>query len=229
MTLRVIVVDDESVTASAHAEYIRSRSGFNVIGTAFNARGAIEAIRTSFTRHEPVDLVLLDINLPDRSGHEVAKFLRAEGLPVDLLMVTADRRAASLRTATLHGAFGYLVKPFRLEDLGRKLQEYAQYRQRAGTSGEWDQASIDRLFQRQCTTSTLDLPKGLSEDTLDDLSDLLSRAKDGLSAREISEQLGLSRVTARRYLEYLHESGRVDRRSRHGTPGRPELEYSWLS
>ncbi|WP_030013866.1 response regulator [Curtobacterium sp. S6] len=226
MTLRVIVVDDEQVTASAHAEYIRTRPGFDVIGTAFNARGAIEAIRTSFARHEPVDLLLLDINLPDRSGHEVAKFLRAEGLPVDLLMVTADRRAASLRTASLHGAFGYLVKPFRLDDLGRKLSSYAQYRRRSGDAGELDQSDIDKLFHRAESTPS-DLPKGLSEDTLKDMSRLLGASDAAYSAREISEHLGLSRVTARRYLEYLHEAGQVDRRARHGTPGRPELEYSW--
>lgn len=226
MTLRVIVVDDEQVTASAHAEYIRSRPGFDVIGTAFNARGAIEAIRTSFARHEPVDLLLLDINLPDRSGHEVAKFLRAEGLPVDLLMVTADRRAASLRTASLHGAFGYLVKPFRLDDLGRKLASYARYRRQSGNAGELDQADIDKMFHRTETTPP-GLPKGLSEDTLTDMSRLLNTTTAGFSAREISERLGLSRVTARRYLEHLHETGQVDRRARHGTPGRPELEYSW--
>ncbi|WP_129659405.1 response regulator [Rothia uropygialis] len=226
MSLQVIVVDDEEVTASAHAQYIRSRPGFDVSATAYNAQGAIAAIKSSFSNSLPVDLMLLDINLPDRSGHEVAKFLRAEGLPVDVIMVTADRGASSLRIASLQGAFGYLVKPFTLDQLGKKLDAYAAYRNRVPDSGELDQEAIDRIFHRG-EDQIPDLPKGLSKDTLEDIVRTLSESGSTFSAREIADRMTLSRVTARRYLEYLHTARQVERRPRHGTPGRPELEYTW--
>lgn len=225
-TYRVIVIDDEEVTASAHAQFIRERPDFEVAGTAYNAQGAIAAIKASFARKTPVDLLLLDINLPDRSGHEVAKFLRAEGLPVDVIMVTADRDASSLRTASLHGAFGYLVKPFTLEHLGRKLDSYSAHRGRVPDTGGLDQAAIDSFFHRS-EDETRDLPKGLSQETLVNIVETLSDHDSAYSAREIADRMTLSRVTARRYLEYLHASRRVERRPRHGTPGRPELEYAW--
>lgn len=226
MSIRVIVVDDEEITASAHAEYIRSRPGFSVVGTALNAQGAINAVKSSFANGAPVDLLLLDINLPDRSGHDVASFLRAEGLPVDVIMVTARRDAASLRAASLHGAFGYLAKPFALEELGRRLADYAEHRRRVPETGELSQDEIDRLFRHDADFAP-DLPKGLSKETLTDIVHTLSTDRTSISAREIAERTTLSRVTARRYLEYLHATHQVDRRPRHGTPGRPELEYTW--
>ena len=160
-TYRVIVIDDEEVTASAHAQFIRERPDFEVAGTAYNAQGAIAAIKASFARKTPVDLLLLDINLPDRSGHEVAKFLRAEGLPVDVIMVTADRDASSLRTASLHGAFGYLVKPFTAEQLRDRLLAYARYHRHLGQSDRAvTQDEIDQAMRLLHEGDRPPLPKG---------------------------------------------------------------------
>jgi response regulator of citrate/malate metabolism len=53
------------------------------------------------------------------------------------------------------------------------------------------------------------------------------RTAEGLSAAEIAERIGASRITARRYLEYLAESGLAARAPRYGGTGRPETEYRW--
>lgn len=71
------------------------------------------------------------------------------------------------------------------------------------------------------------LPKGLSEATLRQVSELLGESAEALSAAEVHRGTGISRVTARRYLEYLAAVGRVEKEPRYGTPGRPEMGYRW--
>ena len=70
------------------------------------------------------------------------------------------------------------------------------------------------------------LPKGMGRETLDAVVSAV-RGSDGLSAGETAERIGASRITARRYLEYLADAGLVDRSPRYGGAGRPELEYRW--
>ena len=59
-----------------------------------------------------MDLVLLDVNLPDMSGLDLARTLRARGETVDLLVITAHRDVATVRAASTLGVVGYLIKPF---------------------------------------------------------------------------------------------------------------------
>jgi response regulator of citrate/malate metabolism len=73
----------------------------------------------------------------------------------------------------------------------------------------------------------LPLPKGLSASTLGSVQDFVKQQRDAVSATEVMDALGMSRVTARRYLEYLADAGTVSRTARYGTPGRPENEYRW--
>ncbi|WP_129657450.1 response regulator [Rothia halotolerans] len=227
-TVRVLVVDDEQITASSHAEYIRSLEGFEVAAVAYNAQAAVAALRAEAAAQRPLDLVLLDLTLPDRSGFEVARFIRGADLPVDIIVVTARRDAASLRSASLQGAFGYLVKPFSLTHLHAKLAAYGSFRERLSGGASFAQEDIDRLWGRDGEASSADLPRGLSPETLEAVSRALREAERALSAGEVARMLDLSRVTARRYLEHLHRGSLVGRRGRHGTPGRPEIEYPWI-
>jgi response regulator of citrate/malate metabolism len=118
----------------------------------------------------------------------------------------------------------YLVKPFTMSALHERLEQYL--RQRAvGAEGErLDQRQIDRLMRAPVGHTPRPLPKGLAPETLDQIVVELQRVGEG-SAVEIGEAIGLSRVSVRRYLEHLVDSGRAVRRPRYGTAGRPEIEY----
>ena len=229
--IRVLVVDDEALTASAHAEYVARCAGFEVAGVARNGTAAVRAVRERAASSTPVDLVLLDLTLPDISGLEVARALRAQRAAVDLLIVTAHRDVATVRDATAVGVVGYLVKPFTFDELRRKLEAYAAYHRVLAAATPDDaaieQAELDRIFAALVAHPAPAPPKGLAPDTLEAVAGFLREAPDYHSAGELARELGLSRVTARRYLEHLCAAGSVDRRARHGTPGRPELEYGW--
>jgi response regulator of citrate/malate metabolism len=221
--IRVLVVDDEELIAEAHRAYTEKVPGFTVVGVAHTARDAMAALRAG-----PVDLVLLDLNLPDKHGLEVARALRAAGSGTDVLAVTSARDIAMVRAAVALGVTHYLLKPFTFAAFRDKLDRYAQYRSQLLDTGEVAaQHEIDRVFATLRGAQQDSLPKGLDAGTLDLVLGALraASAPAGLSAAEVAARIGASRVTARRYLEHLAEAGRVIRSPRYGGPGRPEVEY----
>ncbi|GAA0921609.1 response regulator [Nonomuraea longicatena] len=214
--MRVLVVDDDFMVARIHSGYVARVPGFEVVATAHTGADALEAVR----RLSP-DLVLLDIYLPDISGLEVLKKLH----DVDVLMVSAARDLPTVREAMRGGAVNYLLKPFTAVALAERLQQYARSRRSlTGLGPEVGQDEVDRLFG---TTKT-PLPKGLSTATCDLVAQTLREAGRDLSAGEAAELAGLSRVSARRYLEHLCAVGKAELRPRYGTAGRPEHRYHWI-
>ena len=220
--ISVLVVDDEPLIAEAHCAYTQKVDGFVVAGVAHTAREAMSLLRA-----DPIDLVLLDLNLPDKHGLEIARALRAAGSGTDVLAVTSNRDITMIRQAVALGVTHYLLKPFTFAAFRDKLDRYARYRsQLAGSAEVAAQHEVDRVFATLRGTPAGSLPKGLDESTFDlILSALRSPGTTGLSAAEVAARTGTSRVTARRYLEHLADAGRVVRSPRYGGPGRPEVEY----
>ncbi|MEX5258635.1 response regulator, partial [Kocuria arenosa] len=133
--VRVLVVDDEPLTAAAHAQYVERSPGFEAAATAVSGRTAVQAVQAARRAGRPVDLVLLDVNLPDMSGLDVARTLRARGETVDLLVITAHRDVATVRAASTLGVVGYLIKPFTYAVFEEKLDAYRRYRSALGAAG----------------------------------------------------------------------------------------------
>lgn len=247
--LRVLVVDDDFMVARLHRAMVEQTSGFRVVGEARTGADALAAAR----QLRP-DLILLDIYLPDMSGIEVLRELRGRhtradatvseggtgeppGDGVDVLVVTAARDVETVRGAQLGGAVHYIIKPFEGRTLRERLLAYAHRRRElAGLAeaGEAGQAEVDRMFgapagrgaQRAAPASReTPLPKGLTEQTAALVRRTLQAGPGGLSASECAEQSGLSRVSARRYLEHFVSTGRAEVSLRYGTTGRPERRY----
>ncbi|MGC4893578.1 response regulator [Micromonospora sp. DT31] len=220
--VRVLVVEDEPVLAEAHRAYTERVPGFVVVGVAHTARAAMAALRPG--AGPDVDLVLLDFHLPDLHGLEVCRALRTAGCGVDVLAVTSARDLAAVRTAVSLGVTHYLLKPFTFAAFRDKLERYAAYRRHALGGGEVAaQHEVDRMFATLRGAAAHTLPKGLDEQTLHRV--LAALGREGRSAAEVGTRTGISRVTARRYLEYLVSVERATRTPRYGTPGRPEMEY----
>lgn len=215
--IRTLVVDDERLVAEAHAAYVERLDGFTLAGVALSLQDAARHLRQG-----DVDLVLLDMNLPDGHGLDLLRRLRAAGAGCDVVALTAARDVAVVRDAVALGVVAYLIKPFTFEAVRERLEGYRTFRERTRTEGELDQGTIDLMMRSLLPEPSL--PKGLSPETLRDVVDALGRIQPA-SAGEVATALGASRVTARRYLEHLAESGRVTRATRLGRAGRPEVEY----
>jgi two-component system CitB family response regulator len=223
--IRTLVVDDDYRVADLHCDYVERVAGFQVAGRVHTGAEAIDAV----DELRP-DLVLLDIYLPDMSGLEVLQQLREDDHPpVDVISITAAREVESLRAAMRGGVVHYLIKPFLFAIFEEKLRSYAAAHDRMTRIGHAEQGDVDRIFGALRTARNEPLPKGLSDATLDLIVQALSRSDSGLAAASVADAAGVSRVTARRYLDHLSQLGKVELTMRYGGPGRPEHRYRLMA
>jgi response regulator of citrate/malate metabolism len=221
--IEVLVVDDDFMVARIHTGFVERMPGFSVTGVAHTGADALREAE----RLQP-DLVLLDVYLPDVSGLDLIPRLREAAPEVDVLVISAAREAETVRKALRGGIVNYLVKPFTFEDLRARLEHYQQaYAGLTAHAGEHaDQADIDRVFGG-ASGSAARLPKGFSAETLKLVEDTLRAEVGDVSAAEAAAALGISRVSARRYLEHLADTGKAEVALRYGEVGRPERRYAW--
>lgn len=219
--IRVLVVEDDPVAADAHVLYVDRVPGFVAVGKVHTGTQA-----RRFLDRTPVDLLLLDLHLPDVHGLQLARSLRAGGHHADVIAVTSARDLAVVREGVSLGVVQYVLKPFTFATLRDRLVRYAEFRAAAGEASGQDE--VDRALAVLRAPSPAALPKGLSGPTLERVTGALREASEGVTATGVAESVGISRITARRYLEHLVEAGRAARKPLYGQVGRPELVYRWV-
>lgn len=221
--IRVLVVEDDPLVAEVNVGYIGRVPGFTPIGVA---RTGAEAVACAVSQQ--ADLVLLDFGLPDMTGIQVCHALRTvRTQPPGIIAVTAARDADTVRAAIAHGVIQYLIKPYSFAAFRDKLDRYAAYHQRLPSGQLTDQPGVDRALETLRGSPSGSLPKGLSPTTHDLIVRTLRDTSGPVSAVEMAAATGVSRVSARRYLDHLYQKGLVTLTSRYGSTGRPEHRYEW--
>jgi response regulator of citrate/malate metabolism len=179
--IRVLVVEDEPVASAAHAAYVGRLEGFTLAGTAPDGQSALRLLTELTASGDPVELVLLDMNLPDLHGLDIARRMRASGILADIIAITAVRELAIVRSAVAIGVVQYLIKPFTYATFADKLASYRLFRQQlaspepgsgSGRTGA-SQSEVDQAFASLRAPSELPLPKGLSVSTLESVKEYL--------------------------------------------------------
>ncbi|WP_039800396.1 response regulator [Nocardia araoensis] len=228
--IRVLIVEDEPLIAEAHRAYVERIAGFTPVGIAHTGREAMRAAADAAAEGTPIDLVLMDIGLPDASGLDVAAALTGLAPRPDVIAITSARDLAMVRTAVSHGVVLYLLKPFTFAAFRDKLDRYREFRTAlpAGESAI-SQHDIDRALSALRTPDQrATTPKGVAPQTLDEISRTVRAAEaEGVTAADTATSIGVSRITAWRYLEKLADDGLVIRRSDYGRAGRPKTRYVW--
>jgi response regulator of citrate/malate metabolism len=216
--ITVLVVDDDFRVARIHSAFVDRVEGFRAVGIAHTGADALTAARTL----KP-DLILLDLYLPDIFGLDLISRIRVEGADSEVIVISAANEFDTVERAVKLGVASYLLKPFTLDDLAARLSEYQSQHRSSRRRTLDDQAEVDRVFGR--TEHVAPLPKGMSIETAELILALLNQQTHELSAQECAEAIGVSRVSARRYLEHFVRKGRVQVSLRYGSRGRPERRY----
>lgn len=221
-----LVVSGDSSYAESIRMNIEKISGFAVGAVTLTGSQSIRLLT-----HNSYDLVILDLDLSDMAGLEVCRSIRSRNAGPDIIAVTADRELATVRVAVSYGVIHYLVKPFDFADFRARLHRYALFRQQVAdnATGQIGQHEIDSALAMLSPDPTArpKAPKGLTTATLDAIVTCLRAASTPVSSDDVARTLGISRVTARRYLERLAQERLAIRRQRYGRPGRPEHLYCW--
>nr|WP_121605835.1 response regulator [Virgibacillus sp. Bac332] len=179
--------------------------GFHVIAIAENGKQGLE-----LCQYNNPDLVLLDIYMPEQDGIAALKALRELELDLEVIIISAANEMNMVRNMLHHGAL--------------------DYRRQFNASEKVDQQTIDVLMMQNEQNSRQGhlLPKGLNKQTLNQVIEFLGSQNEPASADKAAESIGIARVTARRYLDYLEKMDRVEIILQYGVVGRPVNRYKLI-
>ncbi len=223
--IRTIIAEDDPRIAEIQHRFVEKLDAFEAIGLAHS----LEDCREMIDILEP-DLVLLDIHFPDGNGLDFLKSLRDENRNIDVILVTAARDVESVKSAMHGGVFDYIVKPLEFSRMRDSLSRYRDHFERLNALDTVQQSDIDGLLPRTKTDSPVNrpaslLPKGIDALTLNKVRELFQSLPDSRGAEMVGQNIGISRTTARRYLEYLVSTNELEVDVSYGGVGRPERHY----
>jgi response regulator of citrate/malate metabolism len=221
--IRTLVVDDDFMAVQVHRELIERVPGFTVVGEARSGREALAQVQEL----RP-DLVVLDMYLPDISGVEVMRRIRAApDITADIIAITSAKDIDILRSSMSLGVVHYIVKPFTFRVLRERLESYAAATRRLDALERPGQSDIDRVYGLLRTSTEHSLPKGIAVPTLELVARIVRDSPEGITSAGVADRAGFSSGVARRYLRHLVDTGTVTFTLRYGAAGRPEHIYHW--
>ncbi len=198
---RLLVVDDHEVVRQGLVAMLDRRPGFEVVAEAGTVAEAIEAAR----RFKP-DLVVMDVRLPDGSGIEACREIRAELPETRVVMLTSYPDEEAVFSAIVAGASGYLLKQVRARDLVSALEAVGR--------GE-------SLLDPAVTAKVLDRVRRIaSGGGSDELAQLTSQEQkilllvaEGKTNKEIAADVFLSDKTVKNYVSSILSKLNLQRRA----------------
>ena len=222
-SISVVIVEDDHKIAEIQSRFIERISGFEVVGIAHSlveANDIVEVFRP--------ELVLLDVYFPDGNGLDFLRDIRASDLGVDVILITAAKEIDVFKSAMHGGVFDYILKPLVFDRFKNTLAKFSAHLKKLEDLSAIAQTDVDRLLSGagQSSQQIQRLPKGIDALTLDGVRAIFEQPlKNAISAEEAGNHLGVSRTTARRYLEYLVSTQEVLASINYGNIGRPERRY----
>ncbi|AOY77771.1 response regulator [Clostridium formicaceticum] len=221
--IRVLIVEDDPMVSQLNKKYVERVKGFKVVYMAENGQEAL-----NFLKNHSVDLVILDVFMPKLDGISFLKEVRKRSLKIDVILVTAAKEAESIDEVLKLGAIDYLIKPFEYQRLKSTLDNYIERYQLLKHKNTIFQEDIDKIMKQSADVLEKDFQKGIHKKTLERIRKFMkSHEAEYLTSEEVAEKMKVSRVTVRRYLEYLVSLEELVLEIEYGAIGRPRHLYKW--
>ena len=224
MMYHVMIIEDDPMVASINRQYVEATPSFQTDRVFKSGTEALEYLKDHTT-----DLIILDYYTPLMNGDIFIDRLHAMGKTPAIIMVTSANDTDIVRSLLSRGVLDYLVKPFEYARFRTALERFAQQEYLRGARPSLSQNAIDQLFAGPdpAADSVPQLSKGLNEATLNMIRRFLAEHPEGLfTSEQIAEQIHLSRITIRRYMNYLVDIGEIVSSIDYKTGGRPSIQYS---
>lgn len=226
----VMIIEDDFRIANIHKEMVENNQACEVINSS---RTSEEALLYLEEMNNSVDIILLDIYIPDVKELDLLKKIKRKYPFISVIIASAANDIGTIRAAKQLGIFDYLLKPIekkRLETAFQRLINLLTY-----PNAELTQHDIDRLLgdfpnvspHHSKEQSSSNLPKGIDSLTLAEVQSFLNTYNQkNVTAQILADLLGISRATARRYLEYLVGIDWIEASLNYGQVGRPQRIYT---
>lgn len=219
--MKIWILEDDFRIADLHQQYVEAKGIHEVTG---NFRYGAELIAALKTAPHP-DVLLADLYVPDVTAYDLIDHVRQYAPHIDIIIISAAAETTHVTALYNRGVRDYLLKPFQEERLHASLTHLTQ--QRALLSHAYvTPQQLDQLFSYSTSKSEQAMPKGIDAQTLETIKmAFVSKELNHVTAAIVSEQFGISRSTARRYLEHLVAENVLMTTLLYGTVGRPERQY----
>lgn len=222
---KVLIVEDDPMVAMINQNYIEMIKDFEVIGCVVDEIDVLNSLKSN-----NVDLIILDVFLPNSNGLDILKKIREQQYLTDVIMVTAANGIQGVKKAMAYGVIDYLVKPFQKNRFNEAIDKFLTKKSFFQTTSTFNDANLNQdkidIFYTKPSVEDLELPKGLHEKTLKIILDfLLKEPNKTWTIREISRELSISNVTIKKYMNYLENIKKISSTLTHGNIGRPEYIY----
>nr|WP_078381466.1 response regulator [Sutcliffiella halmapala] len=219
--IKVLLIEDDPMVQEVNKEFITSVEGFVVEAVAGNGEEGIQLVK----KMQP-DLIILDVFMPKKDGIKTLQELRKQKINADVIVVSAAKDKETIKLMLQNGAMDYILKPFKFSRIKQALEKYRQYRESLKESGTMSQEQLDLLlYTENAQKGGENLPKGLNDFTLKEVITFLREQVKPRSAEEVANSIGIARVTARRYLDYLEKTSVIKLDVQYGGVGRPVNRY----
>ena len=220
--IQVMIVEDDPMVREINSKFLKRVEGFNLYKAVSNLDDA-----KKFILIKKPDLILLDVYLPKENGIDFLKWIRAQEIDIDIILITADKSIERIQEAFRHGVVDYLIKPFSFERFKESLNQFKGRYYQFKTNDVIEQKDLDKLISSaNASQNDDDFAKGLNKYTYKTIwEEIQKNNDDDFTAEDLAEKLGIARVTVRRYLEYMEKENKVDKLVEYGKVGRPQHRY----
>lgn len=224
--IKVLIVEDDPMVREINEKFLKKVEGFLLLDSVNSIEKAKEAIISG----RP-DLILLDVFFPQGKGIDLLKWVRLENLNCDVILITADRNTETVEEAFRYGAVDYLVKPFIFNRFKEALLQFKSRKDSFQSIDNMEQGIIDKYTIKENKhvieyDEDIGDIKGFNQYTYEKILMGISDMKDShFTSEQIAKNIGVSRITARRYLDYLEKEQKLVVEMEYGKVGRPKNKY----
>ncbi|WP_338839024.1 response regulator [Kurthia gibsonii] len=218
----VVLIEDDPMVRQVNRQFLEQIEGIRIVGVARDGIEGVEQLKTLAP-----DVALMDIFMPEQDGIKTLQQIRDQGLPVDVIAVTAANDMKTIEKMLHLGVYDYIMKPFTFDRMKQTIQQYLAYKAYITKKEALNQDELDQLLHPTRETDHYHdaLPKGLNGATLQKIIQFIGEQTGAVTAIEVAQGVGLARVTARRYLDYLEKQRQVVIDIQYGGVGRPVNQY----
>lgn len=221
--IEVLIVEDDMRIAQIHEKFLEQLDGFKTVGMSHT----IEEAKIWLDTIKP-DLILLDIYLADKLGTELIDYIRQNNMDTDIILITAAAEVEIVKKAHANGVIDFLLKPLTMQRFKECLLKYKEKKTILNSTERLQAEDIKKLWNNITYAGELEKgsnPKGIDSVTKEKVVTFIQTCDEGITAEKLGNEIGISRTTARRYLEHLMDEKVIFVEHIYGFVGRPERRY----
>lgn len=219
---RILLIEDEDMVRLVNKQFC-----YRFFGDDIEIQEANSIITAKEMINQPFDIVLVDNYLEDGKGIDFLEENYEKLESAIIIMITAADDRQTVQRALNVGATDYLVKPYTYERFVSSMEKVVSIMTTIENKQNFQQDDLDQIFMNRNSgvnrhsQKRNQLPKGLTRITLNKVMEGINHVPHEFSTYDLLDEVDLSRITLRKYLDYLVDEGIISQDVQYQTTGRP--------